>query len=121
MTIDSGAGSFEVIVTHRDSLVVLSVRGEVDLVTAPQLLESIDTVLSQTQPPGLIVDLTDVPFLASMGMTALVDASRRIGDAAAFAVVADGPVTARPLTMMGLDQDFVICTDVESAVAALTR
>ncbi|KZF02596.1 anti-anti-sigma factor [Rhodococcus sp. EPR-157] len=119
MTADSVAVPFEVGVTRRGGLVVLNVRGEVDLVTAPQLTESIDTVLTELEPTALIVDLTNVPFLASMGMSVLAEANRRIGDAAVFAVVADGPSTARPLTMMGLDQQFVIYTDLDAAVAAV--
>ncbi|RRQ25290.1 STAS domain-containing protein [Rhodococcus sp. Eu-32] len=121
MTIDdAGAGSLEVSVTQHEETIVLSVRGEVDLVTAPQLTESIDAVLAEHAPPALIIDLTDVPFLASVGMTVLLDASRRVTDATEFAVVADGPTTARPLTLLGLDQEMTLYTDVATAVAALS-
>lgn len=119
MAAESVAGAFEVAVSRRDGLVVLAVTGEVDLVTAPQLTESIDTVLTELSPAALIVDLTNVPFLASMGMSVLSEASRRIGDAAQLVVVADGPSTARPLTLMGLDEKFVIYTDLDAAVAGL--
>lgn len=52
---------------------VLSVSGVVDMLTAPQLEEAITTSLGKT-PAALVVDLTDVEFLASAGMGVLVGA-----------------------------------------------
>lgn len=69
---------------------------------------------------GVVVDLTEVSFLASVGMSALNEASRRVADVSQFAVVADGPATGRPLTMMGLGETFAIYTDLDAAVAALS-
>jgi anti-sigma B factor antagonist len=97
----------------------LSVSGELDLVTAPQLTESIDAVITEHTPAALIIDLTGVPFLASMGMTVLVQTCERLGRTTRFAVVADGPATSRPLTMMGLDDTFALYSDLGSAVTAL--
>lgn len=121
MTFDAVSTPFEVRVTHVESITVLSVHGDVDLASAPALTESIDAVLAESPPDGLIVDLTDVPFLASMGMTVLIEANRRVGDDTAFAVVADGPSTERPLKMMGLENSFTIYTDLDAAITALGR
>lgn len=122
MSIDAVAAGFEVFevtVTHVYDLTILSVSGELDLVTAPQLTESIDAVITEHTPAALIIDLTGVPFLASMGMTVLVQTCERLGRTTRFAVVADGPATSRPLTMMGLDDTFALYSDLGSAVAAL--
>lgn len=101
------------------SATVLTVSGEIDLVTSAQLAESIDAASTANNPPALIVDLTDVPFLASMGMTVLLDASRRVSDTTMFAVVADGPNTSRPLTLLGLDKEITLYTDLDTALAAV--
>lgn len=120
MTIDDAVpAGFEITVNRIDDLAILAVRGEVDLATAHHLTERIDAVLAESTPAALIIDLTDVPFLASAGMTVLVTASQHVGKSARFAVVADGPATSRPLIMMGLDQVITLYTDLDAAVNAL--
>jgi anti-sigma B factor antagonist len=49
----------------------LSVRGELDLATAPQLGEAVASLLSQ-QPRSIVVDLTETSFLDSSGARQLV-------------------------------------------------
>lgn len=100
-------------------LAILAVSGEIDVATAPQLTECIEAVLAESAPVALIIDLTDVPFLASVGMTVLVEANEHVGTSTRFAVVADGPATSRPLIMMGFDQVITLYTDLDAAVTAL--
>lgn len=54
----------------------LSVRGELDLATAPRLAEAAESQLSQ-QPQSLVVDLTGTTFLDSSGARQLVRIARR--------------------------------------------
>ncbi len=54
----------------------LTVRGELDLATAPRLAEAAESQLSQ-QPRSLVVDLTDTTFLDSSGARELVRVARR--------------------------------------------
>lgn len=110
---------FTITVAHVHDVAVLTIRGELDLATAPLLSESIDAVFAEAAPSGLIIDLTAVPFLASMGMTALVRAQEHIGASLRLAVVAHGPATSRPLTLMGLDQTFEMYTELTAAMTAL--
>lgn len=119
MSTEAVSAAFEVTVTHADDLAVLTVRGELDLVTAPQLAESIDAAMAAHTPAALIIDLADVPFLASVGMTVLIRACEQLGTSVRFSVVADGPATSRPLTMMGLDRVFAMYSDLDTAVAAM--
>src|ERR1700754_3855594 len=63
----------------RNRVAVLSVSEAVDILSAPRLSEAICAALSQA-PTGLIVDLTDVDFLASVGMSVLVSA-QHVADA----------------------------------------
>ncbi len=57
----------------------LSVRGELDLATAPRLAEVAESQLSQ-QPQSLVVDLTDTTFLDSSGARELVRIARRAAE-----------------------------------------
>jgi anti-anti-sigma factor len=51
--------------------------GEVDMSTAPRLVEIVDTVSDVVRL--VIIDLTQVSFLDSSGLNALVKAQRRLG------------------------------------------
>ncbi|RFZ09055.1 STAS domain-containing protein [Mycobacterium marinum] len=82
--------------------VVVTVSGELDMLTAPRLAEMLRTSLIEA-PATLIVDLSKVDFLASAGMTVLVSAKAQAVAPTRFAVVADGPATSRPIRLMGID------------------
>ena len=113
-----GADSFEVDVNWKDRLVVLTVRGTVDLVTAPQLAESISSAAGN-QPSAVVVDLTDVEFFATAGMSVLVSAHARLTPSARFGVVAEGPATARPMKLVGVDEVVTVYATIDSAIVDL--
>jgi anti-sigma B factor antagonist len=94
---------FEVQESWSDRIVVLSVRDAVDMLSAPQLSEAICIALREA-PVGLIVDLTNVDFLASVGISVLV-AAQEAADAMSvrFGVVAEGAATSRPIRLLGID------------------
>ncbi|HEY0641465.1 MAG TPA: STAS domain-containing protein [Pseudonocardiaceae bacterium] len=56
-----------------DDTVVLVVRGEVDLATAPVLREGLRAA-ADSHAPLVVVDLTDVSFMGSVGVDLLLDA-----------------------------------------------
>lgn len=99
-----------------DGVAVVAPNREVDMLTAPLLSEAIAAALAGS-PRGLIVDLSDVTFFSSAGMTVLVKAKEQVGDA--FAVVADGPATSRPLTLVGLDDLLSVRPTLEDALRDL--
>ncbi len=113
-----GPQHFDVMVEWRDRDVVLAVSGELDLATAPDLTESVALVLEKS-PTAVVIDLSDVGFLASAGMSLLASTHQNVGSDVGFAVVADGPATGRPLSLVGLDEVFGIYATVEEAFAAL--
>ena len=98
--------------------VVMSVSGVLDMLTSPQLESSLKASLAKS-PSAIIVDLTDVDFLASAGMGALVAARDLAGDEVPFAVVASGPATSRPLTLVGLADFIGLRPTIEEARAVL--
>jgi anti-sigma B factor antagonist len=98
---------------------VLSVAGVVDMLTAPQVEGAISAAL-QNSPSGLIVNLTDVDFLASAGMGILVAAHDLASPEVKFAVVADGPVTSRPLKLVGIADIVSLYPTLDEALSALS-
>lgn len=89
--------AFEVDTRTEDGVAVITVRGELDLDTAPALCLSI----AQTTPPGgvprVVVDLTGVEFCDSTGMRAVMEAAREVearAGVAAIVVPPGGPVDA---------------------------
>lgn len=85
-----------------DRIVVVAAAGAVDIVTAPRLTEAI-SVAAAKSPAGMIVDLSKVDFLASAGISVLVAAHAKVTPNARFGVVADGPATSRPITLLGIE------------------
>jgi anti-sigma B factor antagonist len=81
--------------------VVLGAVGEVDLVTAPMLEEAILSALARN-PDMVVVDLSEVSFLASVGMSTLIGCNERAGERTRFRLVASGAATLRPLELTGV-------------------
>jgi anti-sigma B factor antagonist len=102
-------------VEQRDEITLLAVGDVVDLATASVLEEAIDGVLAQN-PKALIIDLSAVTFLASVGLRLLVSTHEKIGGAAEFAVVASGPVTSRPIQLTKLDEVFSLYPTLDEAL-----
>jgi anti-anti-sigma factor len=99
-------------------LVVVSASGVVDMLTSPQFEASITSSL-QKNPSAIIVDLTDVDFLASAGMGVLVAAREQAASDIRFGVVASGPATSRPLTLVGLADIIGLYPNLDEARSAL--
>ena len=101
-----------------DGVALISVAGVLDMLTSPELGAHIGATLD-ADPSAVIVDLTDVVFLSSAGMSVLVAARDRADDGPRFAVVADGPATSRPIQLVGLAERIGLFATVEEARAAL--
>jgi anti-sigma B factor antagonist len=104
--------------TRHDTIEIVSAHGEVDLLTAPELERYIEIALDK-QPSAIIIDLTDVEFLASYGMSVLVQTKERLPKTTRLAVVADGPATSRPLTVVGLAEMLTVCATIDAALDAV--
>lgn len=97
---------------------VVSVSGVIDMLTSPELEAGIDAA-QQTDAEAVIVDLSDVEFLSSAGMSVLVAARDRFDEGAKFAVVADSPATSRPIKLVGLAERIGLYATLDEAFAAL--
>ncbi|MEV6825643.1 anti-sigma factor antagonist [Amycolatopsis sp. NPDC051102] len=98
----ASSSAVSVSLRHVEAALVLSVGGEVDLVTAPELNDAVTAALAEA-PAVLIVDLTAVTFFSSAGLAVLFDLQSRAGSATAVRVVATS-VAARPMAITGADR-----------------
>ena len=116
------------VTTRVGPAVVLTVGGEVDLHTAPEL---VDTVVAALHLPGgavpeggpvdaVVADLTGVVFLSSAGLGTLVALSSRLDedDIALRLVAGENKAVTRPWTAMHLGEVLPLYSDVPAALAA---
>jgi anti-sigma B factor antagonist len=100
------------------SWAVLSVRGEVDVATAPQLRERMVDLVSQGSAK-IILDLGDVGFLDSTGLGVIVGCLKRArandGD---IVLVCDQRPILKVLEITGLTTVFGVHATVDEALAA---
>ena len=84
---------------------VLTVRGELDLYTAPALRDRVLAVAAEGQR-RLVIDLSGVPFMDSSGLGVIVACLKRLresgGDLAL--VTAPGSPPSKLLSLTGLDR-----------------
>ncbi|CAN5208348.1 STAS domain-containing protein [soil metagenome] len=100
-----------------DDTVIIACAGVLDMCTAPDFERRIAHAL-QEHPKSIVVDLTLVSFLASHGINVLVDTQRVCSNDIEFVVVADGPVTWRPMHLIGITEILTVRATVDDALAA---
>ncbi|MEU3501943.1 STAS domain-containing protein [Streptomyces hundungensis] len=105
--------------THASGATVLAVAGELDHHTAPELTRLIQ---EESFGPALpvLIDLSDLTYCDSTGITVLIGADRRASETGAPLVLVG--VTAdlmHVFRIIGLDQLFTFQPSVEDAIEAL--
>jgi anti-sigma B factor antagonist len=94
-------------VTEGDGEMVVTVRGEIDLVTVPVLWESLVDVILDTK--RLVVDLRETAFIDSTGLGVLVRALKRLRHGGGDLVLRSPRPNARKvLNLTGLDRVITI-------------
>jgi anti-sigma B factor antagonist len=94
---------------------LLRVEGEIDTLTADELESGMEQLLAAPSDV-LVIDLSDVTFLASSGLAVLIRAAHRAGGRRLRLVTAARAVR-RPLEITGSDQLFDLYTDRGEALA----
>lgn len=97
---------------------VVAVCGTLDVLSAPEVEARIKAAAASA-PTAMIVDLSAVDFLGSSGMGVLVTAHSELSPTVRFVLVADGPATSRPLTLIGIADFIGIFATLDEALAAL--
>lgn len=110
-------------------VVVVGVRGELDLVGAGQLLaqlseEHLERSLAGgsgggSGHVGLVLDLDGVTFLDSSGLRALVTLRRRLGEGRRLVLAGARPQALQALELTGVSQLLVIAPTVSDAVVSI--
>jgi len=107
----------EVSVETVDGWQVLRLAGEVDVATAPRLRDRLVQLINEG-PPQLVVDLSGLSFIDSMGLGALVSGLKRArahdGD---LRLAGPSDHVAKVLSITRLDQAFLVGDSVEAALA----
>ncbi|WP_051162150.1 STAS domain-containing protein [Nocardia brevicatena] len=111
----SGEGAsrmLDVQVRTEDGTEIVTVHGEVDMASAPQL----QTALEDAQRGGkpMVVDMSDVGFLGSAGLSALLVISEGRQDQ--LRVVASDAVR-RPIELTALDKLLAVYDSLDAALA----
>jgi len=102
---------------------VVSMSGELDLKTVPQLVAAIDPIIDAQQPPRLILDLTRLRFWDSSGLAALIATQQRIAALPGGRMVLAGlsAQLLRRLRTVGLADRFTLSASPHQAVAQLGK
>jgi anti-sigma B factor antagonist len=96
---------------------VLSVRGEVDLYTAPHLKDQLAALVGAGRN-RLAVDLGQVEFMDSTGLGVLIGALKRCKEnGGVLALVSPRESVAKVLAITGLDKVFSIHDSVDDATS----
>jgi len=102
-----------------DGASVLSVRGEVDVYSAPALSENLSQLLDEGIT-AIVVDLSEVAFLDSTGLGALIGARSATEEAGGtLAIVCTNDRILKLFTITGLDSVFRIFPAVPDAIAEI--
>ena len=107
-------------IDERDEVVVVRLEGDIDLANTPTLSATILEAVPNDSL-GLVVDLSDVRYIDSVGIRMLFTFVRSLRDSRqgmAVAVPPDSPVR-KLLKITHLDEAAVFRTTVEEAVVAL--
>ncbi len=103
-----------------DGILVIAITGDIDLESAPALRETVTAGIDRTSGEPCVLDLTEVTFIGSSGLAALVEMT---GHAEArreplrIVVDANRPVI-RPIEITGLDDVLRLYHSVDEAVRA---
>jgi anti-sigma B factor antagonist len=102
-----------------DTTHVVSLRGEIDAVTAPRLGSRLFGLADEGKR-GVVVDLTDVTFMDSTGIGVLLNAMNHF-DArhAELVLVCDSDLILRPFQLTGVADLLTIVDSREKALGCL--
>jgi anti-anti-sigma factor len=107
---------FAISAEEHDDEVVVNVRGEIDLSTAPVLDHRLSE-LAETQK--LVVNLTGVTFLDSSGLGVLVRTSNRLEDhGGVIRLVVNHPQVLKVLEITGLASTMPVFRTLDQALSA---
>lgn len=107
----------EIEIDRSDEYTVCRPKGEIDAYTVGQFRESLGELVNVDR---LVIDLSEVPFMDSAGLGALIGGIRRARDAEGEVVVAcSRPTLTRLLHTTGFDRIVPVAEGFDEAVEML--
>jgi anti-sigma B factor antagonist len=116
------AGAPEITVAQEDhdgGVTVLAITGDLDVATGPQLRDRLIQVMDEGRY-RLVLDLTGVPLLDSLGLGVIVGVVHRLRPHdGALALACARPAVTRALKISGLTSVLAVHDTLDEAVAAV--
>ena len=109
----------EIHIEETDAYTLCRPSGELDAYTVGAFREALSRLAGQSQ---LLIDLSEVPFMDSAGLGALIGGIRRAREAdGAVAVACSRPALTRLLHTTGFDRIVPVTESIEEAEDALAE
>lgn len=108
---------------QQGAVTVLSLRGNLDALTAPELRREIDTLVAERRSP-VVLDLSGLELVDSSGVGSIVSLLKRMRMLTPPGEVKIADLRGQPLQifqLLRLHRAFDICPSVADAVARLAR
>lgn len=113
----SNAEAFAVRLTERDDMVVVTITGELDMLTVPRAAPVLNEGVARGKP--MVIDMSGLSFFSSAGLSLLVQLNEQRQDPPLdVRLVADQRVVVLPLELTGLRDLFPIHATLDEALAA---
>ena len=103
---------------ERDGIPIVQAFGEIDIYTAPEFEKALDAAIVQTDRK-LIVDLSHLSYIDSVGLAALLQAHRRLSSQNKELIAVAVPRRSgvyRVLEISRFDQVFKVVSSIEEAL-----
>src|ERR1700723_76059 len=98
----------------QDDHTIVTIRGEIDLYTAPRLHSELVGLLAEGMPVRVIIDMSGVEFCDSTGMNVLLSCLRRARERGGeLEIAAPKPAVRKILQVTGLDSVFTLVEDTD--------
>jgi anti-sigma B factor antagonist len=103
---------------HREQPNVLPLKGEIDLHVSPVVTAAL-TAMIEKKPDRMVIDLSDVSYIDSAGLAALIQAMQKVEAYGGKFLLAGLQETVRSIFEISrLDQVFQIFPDTDTALTA---
>lgn len=102
--------------TVGDRVAVISLEGELDASVAGQLRDAVDQAATAGQARRLVLDMTDLTFMASAGLRALVFARQKMGPSVDIFVVGAQESVLETIEMTGFQHSVTLLDKYDAAV-----
>ncbi|WP_346269844.1 STAS domain-containing protein [Pseudonocardia sp.] len=108
--------------SDRGDVVVVQLRGALDYTVVASVRDDLESALRRLRDRALVLDLAEVDFLDSTGISALIDTARTAGKVSENSeplrlVVDHARAVTRPIEVAGLDGFFMLYDTLSDALA----